>query len=85
MTNPAPRRFLHEEFQKFCLACFGDISEGQYTDLRRTFMGGAAAVFGFLMREIEPGEEPSEADLALVRSLQDELLDFNEAVKRGEK
>ena len=32
--------FIEKEWCKFCLACFGNISDQQYIDLRRTFYRG---------------------------------------------
>lgn len=74
---------IENEWRKFCLACFGNIDEQQYIDLRRTFYGGASALFFVFMNLFEPGVEPTEGDLARVTALQAELLKFNEDVKAG--
>lgn len=74
---------IEQEWRKFCLACFGDVSREQYIDLRRTFYGGAAALYGTIMNILEPGDEPTEADLERMNSLHNELQNFNEDVKAG--
>jgi len=74
---------IEAEWKKFCVACFGDISDQQYIDLRRTFYGGVSALYLLLMRMLDPGDEPTEADLAKMRSIHNELMAFNEAVKTG--
>jgi hypothetical protein len=71
------------EWRKFCLACFSDLDKQQYIDLRRTFYGGASALFFVFMNLLEPGVEPTEGDLDRVTALQAELLKFNEDVKAG--
>lgn len=74
---------VEQEWRKFCLACFKNIGEQQYIDLRRTFYGGASALFYVFIGLLEPGEEPTEGDLARVTALHDELEAFNQAVKEG--
>lgn len=74
---------IEGEWKAFCLACFGDISEQQYIDLRRTFYGGASALFFIFMSVLEPGEEPTEGDLEKITALQNEILSFNKDVKAG--
>jgi hypothetical protein len=74
---------IEKEWRKFCLACFGDISEQQYTDLRRTFYGGASAMYFSLLSMLDPGDEPTDADLQKMRDLHAELHKFNEDVKAG--
>jgi hypothetical protein len=76
---------LEREWRSFCLACFGDIGDQQYIDLRRTFYGGAAAIWGVLMHKLEGGGEPTENDLEMARGILDELVSFNEDVKAGRK
>lgn len=84
MTEQVPDlNAIEMEWRRFCLACFGDIGTQQYIDLRRTFYGGAAALFGLFMNMLDPGEEPTEADLTRISALQAEILAFNEAVKNG--
>lgn len=82
--RPVPGHF-QQEFDRFALACFSDINEAQYFDLRRTFMAGASAFMFVSLTLISSAEDPTEADLANATMLKNELVEFNEAVKRGEK
>lgn len=79
----ASKPSLEKQWKSFCLKCFGDISEQQYIDLKRTFFGGAAAMFAEVMNMLDPGLEPTEEDLKNMTSLQNELHAFNEEVKAG--
>jgi hypothetical protein len=76
-------KLLANEFATFCKACFGDVSDQQFIDLRRTFYGGASAVYFLLLARVSPGDEPTEADIDLMRGLQRELGAFVESVKAG--
>ncbi len=75
--------FIEKEWRKFCLACFGNISDQQYIDLRRTFYGGIAALLSVQLNQLEGGDEATENDLAMMHSIQDELIYFNDEVKAG--
>lgn len=75
---------LEQQWKEFCLACFGNISEQQYIDLRRTFYGGASALFIIIMNFLDPStDEPAEADMQKMTSLKDEIFKFNQEVKAG--
>ncbi len=76
---------IQEEFDRFCLQCFGNVSHQQYIDLRRTFFGGAAAVLTRAMNQLSPGDEPTDDDLEMMRSINREFEEFGKAVLRGEK
>jgi hypothetical protein len=76
---------LQREFDKLCVACLSDISKEQYIDLRRFFFAGASAMLRVEMTLLSPGNETTEADLDMIRTLSRELLEFNAAVRRGEK
>lgn len=54
---------IEKQWREFCLACFGDIGEQQYIDLRRTFYGGALALYFVILGMLDPGQEPTEADV----------------------
>ena len=74
---------IEQQWKAFCLACFGDISEQQYIDLRRTFYGGASTTYFAIISMLSPGDEPTEADLQKMRDLHAELQAFNDEVKAG--
>ena len=76
---------IQDEFDEFCIACFGDISRQQYIDLRHTFFGGASALYFLVMRKLSPESEPTEGDLEIMRGIHREIHRFNEEVKKGAK
>ena len=76
---------IEKEFEEFCLACFGDIGEQQYIDLRRTFYAGASALYFLVMNKLSDGSEITKDDLALMLSIHREIHQFNEDVKAGTK
>lgn len=83
MTVATAPATIEQKWKEFCLACFGDISEAQYIDLRRTFYAGASTLYFILMSSLAPGDEPTEDDLSKMRDLHNEIFAFNEAVKAG--
>jgi hypothetical protein len=79
-------QMLQDEFDKFApMAYHHGVTLQQYTDLRRAFFAGAASFLALAMAELSPGDDATEHDVRLVRALQAELREFNEAVKRGDK
>lgn len=48
----------------------------QVEETRRGFYAGAAAVFGSVVEQLSPGEEITEADLALLDSIKAELDEY---------
>lgn len=79
------RHRLQEQFNEMAKASFGNVSDTQYNDMRRSFMGGAKALLRIIMGELSPGMETTETDLKLMHEVDAELKLFVEAVKRGEK
>ena len=79
MASPS----LSKQWQSFCLACLRDVGEVQYRETRRAFYAGAGAMFTEMMTMLDPGEEPTEADIANVESLRRELVSFDDEVKAG--
>lgn len=76
---------LQQAFDEFALKVFGNISEQQYIDLRRTFIGGVVAMFNLAMKGLSDGDEVTAQDLEMMADLQREILEFNAAVKAGTK
>lgn len=60
-----------------------DAPEVQLVEMRRAFFGGAAALFGVMMTRLDPGEEPTEADMAQMQAIDDEIRDFVSRVGSG--
>ena len=78
-----PEGLIESEWKQYCITCFGDIGPQQYIDLRRTFYGGASALYFLIMTKLEAGDIPTEADLQTMRDLHNEIHQFNEDVKAG--
>ena len=55
----------------------------QWVESRRCFFAGAATVFEAIVRIMEPGSEPTEADLARMDRLHGELQRWSEDLKGG--
>lgn len=78
------KNLIQEEFDKFALQCFGNISKQQYIDLRRTFFGGASTFYS-LVANLSSDDDITEGDLNQVAEFREELIQFNEDVKAGRK
>lgn len=48
----------------------------QVEECHRAFYAGAAVLFESIMRMLDPGEEPTEADMARMSAIDKELRDF---------
>lgn len=55
----------------------------QVTEMRRAFYAGAGALFSELIRMLDPGTEPTEADLRKMDAIAMELEQFFAEVKAG--
>ena len=55
----------------------------QFVECRRAFYAGANALFGGLMTILDPGDEPTEADLDRMREIQSELEGFVKDMGEG--
>ena len=78
-------RLIDNEFEDFAKVCFGNISPQQYIDLRRTFFGGAAALWKIVFENLAPGDEATPADLGMLTAIQNEMEQFSADVKAGRK
>jgi hypothetical protein len=85
LTEETAPKMLQEAFKNFALATFGQISAEQYVDLQRTFIGGASCLLSLLFNEMTPGDETTDHDMNLMRSISREIGEFVEDVKRGKK
>lgn len=61
----------------------GDASTVQRWESRRAFYAGAQTLFTAIMTMLDPGEEPTDADLVKMDEIDKELREFVEAVKSG--
>jgi len=57
--------------------------DAQRVECRRAFYAGAQALYGGLIKMLDPGDEPTDADLARMEAIHDELEQFCEDVARG--
>ncbi len=55
----------------------------QATECRRAFYAGAQALLALLLSVLEPGAEPTEADLRVMDEVAAELGAFAQAVRDG--
>lgn len=53
-----------------------DASDVQIKETRQAFFGGAAVLFEAIMRSLDPGEEPTAADMQRMTDIQRELSEF---------
>lgn len=61
-----------------------EAGSAQVRDLRRAFYAGAQGLLSTIMKVMDDGEEPTEADLLQMTAVADELDAFGLAVGRGE-
>ena len=55
----------------------------QWVESRRCFFAGANLLFECIMRILEPGTEPTEADLSRMSAIADELQQFAKDLTEG--
>lgn len=60
-----------------------DAPDTQIKESRRAFYAGAAALFQTLVTMLDPGTEATDADLAKMDEIENELQDFGQNVKDG--
>lgn len=60
-----------------------DASKDQLDDMRTAFFAGAQHLFGSIMHVLDPGDEPTEADLERMSKIHDELDAFIEGFKKA--
>lgn len=53
----------------------------QVVEMRKAFYMGAGFLLAQVMLHLEPGEEPTEADMAMMDAVHAELLAFTESVR----
>ena len=63
------RSYRHEIISKAA-------SDVQISETRQAFYAGAALLFHSIMKILEPGDEPTDADLEVMTSIQAELDQF---------
>ena len=69
-----------EDMRRLLLA---DAHPVQVQEMRRAFYAGGQALLGLIMSNLDPGEEPTDADLARMDQLEAELMQFGRDVAEG--
>lgn len=59
-----------------------DASEIQIRECRQAFYAGAAILFEGLMNALDPGDDPTEADLGRMAAIQNELDAFGQEIDK---
>lgn len=62
-----------------------DAGETQVEETRRAFYAGAASLFGFLMRQLDPGTEPTEGDIRALSEINAEFKEYLAALSAKTK
>ena len=60
-----------------------DASANQIWEMRRAFFAGAWALYALLMNNFDDGESETPKDMQLMMKLHNEMVEFNDRVKRG--
>ncbi len=55
----------------------------QLQECRRAFYAGACGLYTEIMRMLEPGTEPTDADLKMMAGIDGELRSFSKSVQQG--
>ena len=66
------------------LALPATASAEQRRDTRRAFYAGAQTFFQLTMETLDPGQEPTDADMDRMSGWADELAEFGAAMRLGE-
>jgi len=67
-------------FRLYCIPLHA--SKDQLEDMRIAFFAGAQHLYGSIMTVLDPGDEPSDADLNRMRVIHDELEVFRKDLEQ---
>jgi hypothetical protein len=74
MKKPQARQIIETEWRNFAEAVLPvNASTVQHVEMRRAFYAGAVALFAALVTGMDPGDEPTEMDLAKMDSIKAEF------------
>lgn len=59
-----------------------DAPEVQINECRQAFFAGAVILMAKIMRSLDPGDEPSDADMQRMADIQDELDAFGQQIDK---
>jgi replicative DNA helicase len=84
MPNEKKTGLMAEQWAEFERKVLPDnVSQVQRREMRRAFYSGAQAILFRVIEALAPESEPTDADLAVMAGVHQELQDFAAAVKRG--
>lgn len=83
MSGVRPVDAEWETFRRDALP--GGLPSYQVREMRRAFYGGALSLLATIMKTLDPGDEPTEADMARMDDIKADLDLFGEEVRRGLK
>lgn len=70
-------------WQSYRVILHRDVDATQVIETRRAFYAGAQALYHSIMCGLDPGGEPTDADMERMQGIHDELHEFAELVKNG--
>jgi hypothetical protein len=78
------QRLMAEQWELFVQAVgLNAVSEVQRSEMRRAFYAGAHAILIRVIAAFAPEGEPTDADMEIMESVHQELLDFAKDLKDG--
>jgi hypothetical protein len=84
MPNPIKRQLMNEAWNGFARAVLpAGVSETQRREMKRAFYAGGECLLMAVLKMLDPGAQPTDADVEKMDDLHAELLDFAEGVKKG--
>lgn len=84
MAAPA-RKLMAEQWEEFGRKVLPpDVSLIQKREMKRAFYAGAQTILFRVIAAFAPESEPTDADVAIMESVHQELQEFAKAVVRGE-
>lgn len=79
----AEGRLMESGFTAYCIMCLpDDTSEAIIEAFRTAYFSGAQHLWATVMRILDPGGEPTEADLVRMDKIDTELREFYDEMKQ---
>ncbi len=83
MTAVKPRVSIASEWAGYSKTLPESAGPAQFAETKRAFYAGAVALYGAILVNLSPEPEPTPEDIAYMVSIQRELDDYIERIKRG--
>jgi hypothetical protein len=71
------KKYIEDSWQGYRKLLSPNAGEVQVAETRQAFYAGAAVLFKGIMIAMDPGEEPTQGDMELMDSINQELQDFS--------